>query len=305
MLSINAANGAQLSWRTFEFRLVMRGSSLHYYTVSRGIGGFRHANGYELWSSDFSIDQTSPLGFSGYGTSDISDPLTFQMRASGSPSSEEGWTLTFEIINQATDTTVVSHTLDNVTAPSSILDQTAFWQTESQVVGQAGFSLGAGVDVYFSPTLLETLPAFQAHADSDNDGMPNEWELTFNLDPNNPDDALSDLDNDGLNNREEYLRGTLPNNSDSDNDNIQDREELNQFSDPRDHTSTPPFFTHAPNYDPDQDRNQLPDVWEAAYGVRGTLRAEDDTDNDGYTNAQEALAGTDPCLLYTSPSPRD
>ena len=30
-----------------------------------------------------------------------------------------------------------------------------------------------------------------------------------------------------------------------------------------------------------------------------------DTDGDGLFDSEEALLGTDPCLLYTSPSPRD
>jgi len=44
--------------------------------------------------------------------------------------------------------------------------------------------------------------------DSDNDGMPDDFELNNGLDPSNPADADFDLDGDGLNNLSEYQLGT-------------------------------------------------------------------------------------------------
>ena len=41
--------------------------------------------------------------------------------------------------------------------------------------------------------------------DSDHDGMPDEWELQMNLNPNDASDGNSDLDADGYTNIEEYL----------------------------------------------------------------------------------------------------
>lgn len=46
--------------------------------------------------------------------------------------------------------------------------------------------------------------------DDDNDGMPDEWELLYGLDPLDPGDAFTDLDGDGSSNLEEYLEGTDP-----------------------------------------------------------------------------------------------
>ncbi|WBL23389.1 DUF3826 domain-containing protein [Zunongwangia sp. HRR-M8] len=46
--------------------------------------------------------------------------------------------------------------------------------------------------------------------DTDKDGMPDEWEIKFGLDPQNPNDAKEDTDGDGYTNIEEYLNGTNP-----------------------------------------------------------------------------------------------
>jgi hypothetical protein len=48
-------------------------------------------------------------------------------------------------------------------------------------------------------------------ADSDADGMPDQWELLYGLDPNDAADAEGDLDEDGISNLSEWLAGTIPN----------------------------------------------------------------------------------------------
>jgi hypothetical protein len=47
-------------------------------------------------------------------------------------------------------------------------------------------------------------------ADSDNDGMPDTWEIIHGLDPANPADALSDADGDAQHNLSEFTAGTNP-----------------------------------------------------------------------------------------------
>ncbi len=47
-------------------------------------------------------------------------------------------------------------------------------------------------------------------ADHDEDGMPDEWEERFGLNPSDPSDGALDADRDGYTNVEEYLNGTSP-----------------------------------------------------------------------------------------------
>ena len=46
--------------------------------------------------------------------------------------------------------------------------------------------------------------------DSDNDGMPDSWEKKYNLNPNDPSDAIKDCNGDGYTNIEKYINGIDP-----------------------------------------------------------------------------------------------
>jgi parallel beta-helix repeat protein len=91
--------------------------------------------------------------------------------------------------------------------------------------------------------------------DNDNDGMPDSWENSFGLNPDNPNDAKSDSDNDSLSNIEEYNNNTNPLEPDTDSDGLFDGQEILEY------------YTNPTNAD---------------------------TDNDTYSDGEEILAGTDP-----------
>ena len=54
--------------------------------------------------------------------------------------------------------------------------------------------------------------------DYDGDAMPNDWELTYKLNPMDPSDATEDSDGDELSNLAEYRLGTDPTKADTDGD---------------------------------------------------------------------------------------
>jgi|GEM_PF-1353017 len=92
----------------------------------------------------------------------------------------------------------------------------------------------------------------------------------------NPNVGICDQDQDGLSNDEEFLAGTDPTNPDTDGDGLWDGEEVTGIDNPL----TPTVATGTSNSlnpcDP------------------SALAASCDQDQDGLTNAQESIAGTDP-----------
>jgi hypothetical protein len=76
-------------------------------------------------------------------------------------------------------------------------------------------------------------------ADSDCDGMSDDFEGRHGLDPGFVEDASWDLDEDGLRGFDEAWHGTDPNDSDTDDDGYSDGEEAHAWSDPLDPEDTP------------------------------------------------------------------
>ena len=155
------------------------------------------------------------------------------------------------------------------------------------------------------------------NGDTDGDGMPDGWEIHWNLQPLNSTDAQIDSDNDSLINLHEYnnslvadfddnvvssdnITGSNPTLKDTDGDMIEDGEECFVGSDG--------YVTDPSN--PDSDGDGMPDGWEFMFDLDpfNPADGEQDLDDDGwdfnqngtieqwekFTNYEEYLNGTDP-----------
>ena len=123
--------------------------------------------------------------------------------------------------------------------------------------------------------------------DIDTDQMPDSWEQQIvDADPNDGIVSIADVlagddfDGDGLTNLEEYLKGTDPTDSDSDDDNMQDGWEV-------DNGLNPFVDDSAGDGDDDDFAN-----WQEY--LAGTDPNKFDTDGDEYSDGVEVAAGTDP-----------
>ncbi len=277
-------------YRPLRFRLREREGRLIASASITSTDGIVQENGRSIYvSTPQDEDAYRDLGFAGRGSHDLSDPLTFRLVADRNAGA---WSLGLFIINQRTNINVLDFTFENVTLSAGIANQTAEWGTRDNP-GLTDFNTGYGVRIFRTKKLLHTLPSFSAYQDSDNDGMPDAWEITHGFNPNLVDDAGQDFDQDGLSNVDEFDLGTLPRNPDSDNDLISDKVERDQFSDPLSAQSRPHHLASAPSRNTDLNNNNLPDLWEARYQISG-LSAGADSDGDGYTNLEESIMGTDP-----------
>lgn len=145
---------------------------------------------------------------------------------------------------------------------SDVAEGTTYSSTNAQILsvspsGQAtAVSSGSAIVVAQNDSVTGFLRfSVTTSADTDGDGLPDDWELENGLDPNDPGDALLDPDSDGLTTLEEYQAGLNPFDADTDDDGLADGEEV---------------------------------------AVHGTEPLLFDTDGDGLSDGLEIQTGSDP-----------
>jgi len=187
-------------------------------------------------------------------------------------------------------------------------------------------------------TLLDVDELYNYHidplkTDTDNDELPDNWELDHGTDPAIYNGLDPDLDD--LTNAEELAIGTDPFNDDSDNDFLTDGDEVNEYGtnptmydtdtdgmpdywevnmdtnpvandalsdyDFDDLSNIEEFNHNTDPQNPDTDFDSLPDGWEVQYGLSPTNSFGDDgetgdSDGDSLLNMDEYSFGTDPTI---------
>jgi len=138
-------------------------------------------------------------------------------------------------------------------------------------------------------------------ADSDGDGLADEWEMLYfhNLGQG----PAGDAEPDGLTNLQEYILHTDPTDADTDDDGLTDGNEVNVHgTQPANPDSDADGLLDGQELslgtlplDPDSDGDRMKDGWEYNHGLNPLVNdADQDPDDDGLTNLQEHDANTDP-----------
>lgn len=125
---------------------------------------------------------------------------------------------------------------------------------------------------------------------SDNDGLPDEWEVQYGLDPGDPADAYLDKDGDGLSNIDEFKHKTDPTKQDTDGDDFNDKQEVDANTDPLDKNKYPITMSAPQNLKATPGDGKVTLSWDAV------------TNAAGYTvcHATQSIANFDNCASYAN-----
>jgi hypothetical protein len=156
-----------------------------------------------------------------------------------------------------------------------------------------------------------TSEALAAILDANQNGLPDDWEDTYNIGLDSPMALDDDTDNDGLSTVQEYELQTDPRNADTDGDGMSDKWEhdhglnplsitdgsLDNDADTLLNSAEYGFGTNPDNSDTDGDA--MRDDWEIAKkldpsSTSGDNGADTDPDADSAINIDEYIADTDP-----------
>jgi hypothetical protein len=108
----------------------------------------------------------------------------------------------------AVDERIIRQARTNVIEYDRTVRPEDFFNASTRAMTPESYKQGIIVDM----RQVGGLPEYRGtpRTDTDSDGMPDEWEKRYRLDPNDPSDAVGDLNGDGYTNIEKYINGIDP-----------------------------------------------------------------------------------------------